>query len=159
MNRKITTISIIISTVCVLSVITCITLFFFHSNKRITHSYDELSKDLIKIEYSELQDESDDRDFVAVRILGEDEVEYVLNELSSIEFSLLLGNNPPSSWTTPGTKAIVLYYPTYKLIISEYEISTIHFNSTETNSVERKFVRYNDKFYNLISTIEKNNDE
>ena len=115
-------------------------------------TYDELSRDLQKIEYVKFQE--DIKDFVTIRTLDTDEANYVLNELCKVKTSPYLGINPP--FPLEGEKAIILYYPDYMLTIREYEIEKIYFDSSKNQKVEIKYIRYNEDISNILLTIENN---
>lgn len=118
------------------------------TRKETAFTYDELSKDLQKIEYVEYQE--DIIDFVTIRTLSADETEYILCELCKIETSPFLGINPP--FPNNGEKALILYYPDYTLKIRGYEISKWHFDSSKKNGT--KYIRYNEDISNMILTLE-----
>ena len=128
--------------ICILSLIVGIVL--------LTHN--ELSRDLQKIEYVKFQE--DIKDFVTIRTLDTDEANYVLNELCKVKTSPYLGINPP--FPLEGEKAIILYYPDYKLTSREYEIEKIYFDFSKNQEVEIKYIRYNEDISNILSTIENN---
>ena len=88
-------------------------------HETITFSYEELSKDLEKISYADTSyfDSNGERgEEKIIKVLTEEQKEYVLTKISKIEFETTI--YAPELNTLDGY-AIVFYYPTYVLYFSD----------------------------------------
>ena len=120
----------------------------------ISYSYENLSKDLLHIEYVNVTGEiAIEKEIEIYKTLTIEEQEYILLKTQEIEFKEQFAVEKAEI----KGEALVFCYPTYKLYISPTAIRKEYLESYNTETGEKLLynIKYNQQFRVLMDSIKK----
>ena len=132
---------------CLLSATSC-------GRETIQFEYDDLSRNLDRIEVVNITTEYDPEyktSIEVIKTLGEDMHETVLREIASLKFHVLFGNPQPLQG-----KGIIIYDDTYKTIITSTNICKVYLEKDTTRLLQGEFwhlISIEGDFDKLLSEI------
>lgn len=117
----------------------------------ISYTYEELSKDLIKIDYAIMYDSSSEKHTDIYKTLNSEEQEQLLLAMEKIVFKEQFATNFPHL----RGDAFIFYYPTYELYITKNVISKSYYEGYDNTPGEILVyhIQLNEQYEKLIDTF------